>query len=179
MTQNDWVYIDFCVRLTPSEILHNINIPYTHLIGTIFDWRIKQNIYMECYTVHSREYGNKNLVPFAGKANDFCYTNKRAKMYFNLGTAIRNGLYISDKDLKRRTSKYQISARQSRQIFTCTQEGIQADFEQVSEHRWRPDAQFLRRRFREFARSQQNRKKEIRPKSYGQFRGLERFYSIS
>jgi len=41
-----------------------------------------------------------NLVPFAGKANDVCYSNKRAEMYFNLGKAIRNGLYISDKDLK-------------------------------------------------------------------------------
>ena len=52
------------------------------------------------YAVLSREYGNVNLVPFAGKAENVSYSNKRSEMYFNLAKAIKNGLYIDDKDLK-------------------------------------------------------------------------------
>jgi hypothetical protein len=52
------------------------------------------------YAVLSREYGNVNLVPFAGRASDVCYSNKRAEMYFNLSKAVRNGLYVLDRDLK-------------------------------------------------------------------------------
>jgi hypothetical protein len=52
------------------------------------------------YAVLSREYGNVNLVPFAGKAENISYSNKRSEMYFNLAKAIKNGLYIDDKDLK-------------------------------------------------------------------------------
>lgn len=52
------------------------------------------------YAVLSREYGYVNLVPFAGKAENISYSNKRSEMYFNLAKAIKNGLYIDDKDLK-------------------------------------------------------------------------------
>lgn len=51
------------------------------------------------YAVLSREYGNVNLVPFAGKADNVSYSNKRSEMYFNLAKAIRNGLYIEDPDI--------------------------------------------------------------------------------
>ena len=37
-----------------------------------------------------------NLVPFASKATNEAYANKRAEMYFNLAKAVRNGLYIDD-----------------------------------------------------------------------------------
>lgn len=60
------------------------------------------------YAVLSREYGNVNLVPFAGRASDVCYSNKRAEMYFNLSKAVRNGLYVLDRDLKRRTAEYKV-----------------------------------------------------------------------
>lgn len=52
------------------------------------------------YAVLSREYGNVNLVPFSSKADNPSYSNKRSEMYFNLAKAIRNGLYIDDRDIK-------------------------------------------------------------------------------
>lgn len=52
------------------------------------------------YAVLSREYGNVNLIPFGGKAENVSYSNKRSEMYFNLAKAIKNGMYIDDKDLK-------------------------------------------------------------------------------
>jgi len=52
------------------------------------------------YSVLSREYGNVNLVPFAGRADNASYSNKRSEMYFNLVKAIRSGLFIEDSDIK-------------------------------------------------------------------------------
>ena len=48
------------------------------------------------YAVLNKEYPNVNLVPFASKATNEAYANKRAEMYFNLAKAVRNGLYIDD-----------------------------------------------------------------------------------
>ena len=44
----------------------------------------------------NKEYPNVNLIPFASKATNESYANKRAEMYFNLAKAVRNGLYIDD-----------------------------------------------------------------------------------
>lgn len=51
------------------------------------------------YAVLNKEYPNVNLVPFASRANNESYANKRAEMYFNLSKAVRNGLYIEDSAL--------------------------------------------------------------------------------
>ena len=52
------------------------------------------------YAVLRKEYDNVSLVPFASRANNESYSNKRAEMYFNLAKAIRNGLYIDDLQLR-------------------------------------------------------------------------------
>ena len=44
----------------------------------------------------NKEDPNVNLIPFASKASNESYANKRAEMYFNLAKAVRNGLYIED-----------------------------------------------------------------------------------
>ena len=48
------------------------------------------------FAVLNKEYPNVNLIPFASKASNESYANKRAEMYFNLAKAVRNGLYIDD-----------------------------------------------------------------------------------
>lgn len=47
-----------------------------------------------------KEYGNVNLIPFASRAFNESYSNKRAEMYFNLAKGVRSGLYIEDRDLR-------------------------------------------------------------------------------
>ena len=52
------------------------------------------------YAVLRREYDNVSLIPFASRAKNESYSNKRAEMYFNLAKAIRNGLFVDDLELR-------------------------------------------------------------------------------
>ena len=52
------------------------------------------------YAVLNKEYPNVNLVPFASKATNEAYANKRAEMYFNLAKAVRALTHLLDNALK-------------------------------------------------------------------------------
>lgn len=69
-------------------------------VDDVYEINIDMGYGQAIYEEMSKYYGNVNIVPFASKANNASYGNKRAEMYFNLAKAVRAGLFIDDDSIK-------------------------------------------------------------------------------
>lgn len=66
----------------------------------VFEINVDMGYGQAIFEALSQFYGNVNLVPFASRAMNAAYGNKRAEMYFNLAKGIKSGLYITDSNIR-------------------------------------------------------------------------------